>query len=123
MRRTVLDEPGAGRSRVPNAVVAGFTVLELLLVLAIAGIVTAVAVPNVDQAMKTYRGDFAARQVLTDLQATRMLALSRNVRYRMLLTANGNDLRPADAGPRHPGVRDRRDLYAAGADDLCGRPG
>ena len=89
MRRIVLDEPGAGRSRVPNAVVAGFTVLELLLVLAIAGIVTAVAVPNVDQAMKTYRADFAARQVLTDLQATRMLALSRNVRYRMLLTANG----------------------------------
>ena len=65
MRRIVLDEPGAGRSRVPNALVAGFTVLELLLVLAIAGIVTAVAVPNVDQAMKTYRADFAARQVLT----------------------------------------------------------
>ena len=59
------------------------------MVLAIAGIVAAVAVPNVDQAMKTYRADLAVRQVLTDLQATRMLALSQNVRYRMLLTANG----------------------------------
>ena len=39
--------------------------------------------------MKTYRADFAARQVLTDLQATRMLALSRNVRYRLVLTPNG----------------------------------
>ena len=60
-----------------------------MMVLCIAGMVTAIAVPNVDQAMKTYRADFAARQVLNDMQATRMLALSRNVRYRLVLTPNG----------------------------------
>ena len=59
------------------------------MVLAIMGIVAGIAIPNVDQAMKTYRADSAARQVLNDLQATRMLALSQNVRYRMLFTANG----------------------------------
>lgn len=68
---------------------SGFTVVELLMVLAIGAAITAITIPNVDQAMKTYRADTAVRQVLNDLQATRMLALSRNVRYRMLLTANG----------------------------------
>ena len=78
-----------GRLRRPIASRRGFTVVELLLVLAIGGIITAVTIPNVDQALKASRADVAVRQVLNDLQATRMLALSQNVRYRMLLTANG----------------------------------
>ena len=69
--------------------VAGFTILELLMVLAIMGIIAGTAIPNIDNALKAYRADSAARQVLNDLQATRMLALSQNVRYRMLFTANG----------------------------------
>ena len=89
MLRTILEERRQRRSQLPNALVSGFTVLELLVVLCVSGLVAAVAVPNVDQAMKTYRSDVAVRQVLNDLQATRMLALSRNVRYRMLLTPNG----------------------------------
>ena len=59
------------------------------MVLAVGSIVATIAVPNMDQARKTYRADLAVRQVLNDLQATRMLASSRNVRYRMLLTPNG----------------------------------
>ena len=39
----------------------GFTVLELLMVLAIGAVITAIAIPNVDQAMKTYRADLAAQ--------------------------------------------------------------
>ena len=89
MLRTILEERRQRRSQLPNALVAGFTAMELLVVLCVSGLVAAVAVPNVDQAMKTYRSDVAVRQVLNDLQATRMLALSRNVRYRMLLTPNG----------------------------------
>ena len=89
LRRQIANKHRQRRSRLPNVFVAGFTVIELMMVLCIAGMVMAVAVPNMDQAMKTFRADFAARQVLNDLQATRMLALSRNVRYRMLLTANG----------------------------------
>ena len=89
LRRQIANEHRQRRSRLPSGFVAGFTAIELMMVLCIAGMVTAIAVPNVDQAMKTYRADFAARQVLTDLQATRMLALSRNVRYRLVLTPNG----------------------------------
>ena len=90
LRRQIANEHRQRRSRLPSGfVVAGFTAIELMMVLCIAGMVTAIAVPNVDQAMKTYRADFAARQVLNDMQATRMLALSRNVRYRLVLTPNG----------------------------------
>ena len=69
--------------------VAGFTILELLMVLAIMGIIAGTAIPNIDNALKAYRADSAARQVLGHLQATRMLALSQNVRYRMLFEADG----------------------------------
>ena len=87
-KRKAMTSGQVGRQ---NASGRGFTVVELLMVLAIGALITAIAIPNVDQAMKVYRADIAARQVLNDLQATRMLALTRNVRYRMLLTANGTN--------------------------------
>ena len=84
-----MTAPEQNEGRFRRASVAAFTLLEIVMVLSIMGIVAGIAVPNVDQAMKTYRADLAARQVLTDLQATRMRALSQNVRYRMVFTANG----------------------------------
>ena len=70
--------------------VAGFTILELLMVLSIMGIIAGTAIPNIDNALKAYRADSAARQVLGHLQATRMLALSQNARYRVVFDeANG----------------------------------
>ena len=121
LRRQIANEHRQRRSRLPSGFVAGFTAIELMMVLCIAGMVTAIAVPNVDQAMKTYRADFAARQVLNDMQATRMLALSRNVRYRLVLTPNGTTYVRQMRDPVTLCVRDRRDLYAAGGGDLCGK--
>ena len=83
--------------------VAGFTILEILTVLAIMGIIAGTAIPNIDNAMKAYRADSAARQVLSDLQATRMLALSQNVRYRMRFTANGTTYDQQKWDPSTPG--------------------
>jgi hypothetical protein len=64
-------------------------VIELLLCVAIGSVLFAVAVANIDFFTRANVANLAARQVLNDLQATRMLALSQNVRYRVVFTANG----------------------------------
>ena len=68
---------------------AGFTLVELLIALAVSGVLSAIALANIDLYMRANVVNLAARQVLNDLQATRMVALSRNRRYRVVFTANG----------------------------------
>ncbi len=61
----------------------GFTVIELMVVLAVALIVMGVALPNMVSWLPTYRLSAGARQLAGDLQLARMKAISQNTKYRL----------------------------------------
>ena len=56
----------------------GFTLIELMIVIAIIAILSAISVPTFSSYMATRRLNGAARQVQGDLMATRMQAVSSN---------------------------------------------
>ena len=57
---------------------AGFTMLELMIVIAVIAILTAIAVPNIIDWLPNYRLKSAARDLLSNMQKARMEAVSRN---------------------------------------------
>ncbi len=61
----------------------GFTVIELMVVLAVAVIVMGVALPNMMSWLPTYRLSAGARQLAGNLQLARMKAISQNTKYRL----------------------------------------
>ncbi len=57
----------------------GFTLVELLVVLAVIGITSAIAAPSVSAWIQNYRAKTVARQLMTDLQFARMTAVSQKI--------------------------------------------
>jgi len=68
---------------------SGFTVFELLIVIAIAGILTGIAVPNFLSYQSSYRLKGALSTLRGDLYGTKTLAIKRGVQYQVAFTANG----------------------------------
>ena len=68
---------------------AGVTVLELLTVIAIAGVLAAIAVPNFLSYQSNSRLKGALSTLRGDLVGARMLAIKRFVQYRVVFTAGG----------------------------------
>lgn len=68
---------------VPKPRKSGFTVLELIVAIAIAMIVLGIAVPSFMTWLPTLRLSSGARQVATDLQVARMKAISQNTKFRI----------------------------------------
>jgi prepilin-type N-terminal cleavage/methylation domain-containing protein len=74
---------------------AGFTLVEMMVALAIGGIMTAMAVPNFNQMREGYRLRAATYEVFTALQRARSEAVKRNNNYRFSLV-NGTTYRLHD---------------------------
>ncbi len=88
----------------------GFTVIELLAVIAIMMVVTAIATPSFYYWLPKYRLSAGARQIAADLQLARMKAISQNTSYRLSFTAaNIYEMQKDDGGfdvaPGHGSVK------------------
>ena len=67
---------------------SGFSLMELMIVLAIMGIVSAIAAPNFMNYMAERRLNGAARMVMSDLMAARMKAVSINQKVKVSFVSN-----------------------------------
>ena len=66
--------PGNRESRKPR----GFTILETAVVVGIAGIVLAIAVPNISNALREYRANLSMRQLADLMHRAKMQAIANN---------------------------------------------
>lgn len=89
---------------------AGFTLMEMIVAIAVSMIVLAVGTPSFLSWMPTIRLTSAARQVATDLQVARMKAISQNTNNTVTFNTTtgtytftlGSDSR--DIGQLYPGI-------------------
>ncbi len=68
----------------------GFTLIELIVVIALIAILTAIAVPGYQTFMVRSRLKGAARQVMSDLMNARMMAVSLNQKVKVHIEADGH---------------------------------
>jgi type IV fimbrial biogenesis protein FimT len=67
---------------------SGFSLMELMITIAIIGIVSAVAAPNFIHYMAERRLNGAARMVMSDLMSARQKAVSHNNNFKIFFNAN-----------------------------------
>lgn len=71
------------RSRVTRYKAQGFTLMELVIVIAIMAILAAIAAPNYTSFMAQRRLNGAARQIMSDLMHARMQAVNQNNEFKI----------------------------------------
>jgi len=68
---------------------SGFTLIEMMIVIAVFAIVASIAIPNFMSLLPGIRLNGAARQVMGDLMAARMKAVKLNQRTKVFFDTNG----------------------------------
>ena len=68
---------------------SGFTLIEMMIVIAVFAIVAAIAIPNFMSLLPGMRLNGAARQVMGDLMAARMNAVKQNNEFKVFFNSPG----------------------------------
>ncbi len=71
---------------------AGFSLLEILIVVAVVIVLAAISIPLISSWVAQYRLDIAAQQVADSLQTAKMQAVSKTRRRELLFDVTGNRL-------------------------------
>jgi len=71
---------------------SGFTLIEMMIVLAVLAIMAAIAIPNFMSLLPGMRLNGAARQVMGDLMAARMKAVKLNQRTKVFFDTSGYEI-------------------------------
>ena len=71
-----------------NDMKRGFTLVELMIVIAVIAIISAIAAPNFTTYMAQRRLNGAARMVMSDLMAARQKAVTQNNQFRVIFSGN-----------------------------------
>jgi len=61
---------------------SGFSIIEMVIAVAVAAILGSIAIPQIQESLDAYRLNASARIVASELNAGRVLAISRNWTYR-----------------------------------------
>lgn len=69
----------------------GYTLLEIIVVLAISAILAAIAIPNWGSLLPTYRLNSSARQVQSELHRIKMQAVSENVGFQLVFSEGATE--------------------------------
>lgn len=77
---------------------AGFTIVELLIVVVIMGILTAIAVPNFTTWVSNYRLKGAIQTLHGDLMGAKMLAAKQGRQYRIVTAASSISIQQGNLG-------------------------
>ena len=77
---------------------SGFTMVELLIVIAILGVLLAIAVPNYMDYLPKHRASGATRQLFTEMQSSKMKAISENNDYVITFDTSNNSYSIYDDG-------------------------
>jgi prepilin-type N-terminal cleavage/methylation domain-containing protein len=70
----------------------GFSLLELVLVLAIIATITAIAAPRYQASLSRYRADLAARRMVKDLELIRATAKARSTSVELVINTHTDQL-------------------------------
>lgn len=110
----------------PRQVAAGFTLIELMVTIVVAGVLLAVAVPQFESTINSNRLAGAANELLTSLQTARMEAMRFNHRTTLCLSRNPTSTTPTCAPANADDAtgfityvdKNGNDLYNTGTDQL-----
>jgi len=69
---------------------AGFTMVELMIVIAVIAILTAIAVPNIINSLPNYRLKAAARDLYSNMQQAKMKAIKENKDWAIVFDSANN---------------------------------